>query len=134
MLAISIISSIMDIWVLRTPLNILDSRYQNRSSHWRCSIRKGLLRNFAKFTVKHLCHSLFFNKEALTQVFSYEFWEIFKNTFFTEHLWTTASVNSYNPLIINIIGFSWKGCNSKSSWRAEFILWITFQSAEARHK
>ena len=39
--------------------------------------------------------SLFFNKvikkEALAQVFSCEFCEIFKSTFFTEHLWTTAS-------------------------------------------
>ena len=33
-----------------------------RSSHRRCSVRKGVLRNFAKFTVKHLCQSLFFNK------------------------------------------------------------------------
>ena len=35
-----------------------------RSSHQRCSVRKGILRNFAKFTGKHLCHSLFFNKVA----------------------------------------------------------------------
>ena len=26
--------------------------------------KKGVLRNFAKFTGKHLCHSLFFNKVA----------------------------------------------------------------------
>ena len=35
-----------------------------RSSHLRCSVRKGVLRNFAKFTSKHLCQSLFFNKVA----------------------------------------------------------------------
>ena len=35
-----------------------------RSSHQRCSVRKGVLRNFAKFTGKHLCQSLFFNKVA----------------------------------------------------------------------
>ena len=36
-----------------------------RSSHWsRCSVTKGVLRNFAKFTGKHLCQSLFFNKVA----------------------------------------------------------------------
>ena len=75
---------------------------QNRSSHQRCSVEKGVLRNFAKFTGKHLCQSLFFNKvaglacnfikkETLAQVFSCEFCEISKNTFFTEHLWTTAS-------------------------------------------
>ena len=33
----------------------------------------------------------FIKKETLAQVFSFEFYEIFKNTFFTEHLWTTAA-------------------------------------------
>ena len=32
-----------------------------RSSHRRCSVGKGVLKNFAKFTGKHLCQSLFFN-------------------------------------------------------------------------
>ena len=36
----------------------------DRSSHQRCSIRKGIFRNFAKFTGKHLCQSIFFNKVA----------------------------------------------------------------------
>ena len=31
-----------------------------RSSHQRCSIIKGVLRNFAKFTGKYLCQNLFF--------------------------------------------------------------------------
>ena len=35
-----------------------------RSSHQSCSIIKGVLRNFVKFTGKHLCQSLFFNKVA----------------------------------------------------------------------
>ena len=77
-----------------------------KSRHQRCSVRKGVPRNFAKFTEKHLCQSLFFNKvaggacnfikkETLAQVFSCEFCEISKNTFFTEHLWMTASgINS----------------------------------------
>ena len=34
------------------------------SSHRRWSVRKGVLRNFAKFTGKHLCQGLFFNKVA----------------------------------------------------------------------
>ena len=33
-----------------------------RSSHLGCSIKKGVLKNFAKLTGKHLCQSLFFNK------------------------------------------------------------------------
>ena len=36
----------------------------DRSSHRRCSVRKGVLRNFAKFTGKRLCQGLFFNKVA----------------------------------------------------------------------
>ena len=35
-----------------------------RSSRRMCSVKKGVLRNFAKFTGKHLCQSLFFNKVA----------------------------------------------------------------------
>ena len=31
-----------------------------RSSHWKCSVRKGVFRNFAKFAGKHLCQRLFF--------------------------------------------------------------------------
>ena len=37
---------------------------RDRSSHRRCSVRKGVLRNFTKFTGKHLCQRLFFNKVA----------------------------------------------------------------------
>ena len=35
-----------------------------RGSHRRSSLRKGVHRNFAKFTGKHLCQSLLFNKVA----------------------------------------------------------------------
>ena len=70
--------------------NILSSVL--RSSHRRCSVKKGVLRNFTKLTGKHLCQSLFFNKvvgqacnfikkETLAQVFSCKFCEICKNTF-----------------------------------------------------
>ena len=55
------------------------------SSRRRCAVRKGVLTNFAKFTGKHLCQSM-------TLVLSWEFWKIPKNNFFTEHLWTTASM------------------------------------------
>ena len=68
-----------------------------RSSQLRCSMKKSVLRIFAKFTGKHLHQSLFFNKvadlrpkacnfikkETLAPVFSCEFCEISKYTFFT---------------------------------------------------
>ena len=59
----------------------------NRSSGPEVFCKKDVLKNFAKFTGKHLCQSIFFNKVAgLAQVFSCEFCKILKNTFFTEHL------------------------------------------------
>ena len=62
---------------------------KTRSSHQRCSVRKGALRNFTKFTGKHLCQALFYNKVAGSELtnllkkrlFYYEFWEISNNTF-----------------------------------------------------
>ena len=68
-----------------------------RNNHRSCSVRKGVLRNFAKFTGKYLCQSLslnkvagqacnFIKKETLARVFSCECCEISNNTFFTKHL------------------------------------------------
>ena len=68
-------------------------RTNYRSSHQRCSIKKGVLRNFARFTGEHRPEACnFIQKEILAQVFSCEFSEISKNIFFTEHLWTTAAI------------------------------------------
>ena len=67
-----------------------------RSRHPEMFCKKGVLRNSTKFTGKHLRQGLFLNKVAgLTQVFSFEFCEISKNTFSTEHPRTTATGISY---------------------------------------
>ena len=58
-----------------------------RSSHQRCSVKIGVLKNFSNFTGKHLCWSLFLIK--LQQMFSCEICEIFRKTYFD--LLTTAS-------------------------------------------
>ena len=49
-------------------------------------LKKGVLRNFAKFTGKHLCQSLFIKKETLAQMFSCQFRNISKNTFYYKQL------------------------------------------------
>ena len=56
------------------------------------SIKKFLLK-ITQNSQKHNCASAcnLIKKETLTQVFSCEFYEISRNTFFTEHLWTTTS-------------------------------------------
>ena len=63
-----------------------------RSSHQSCSEGKIVLRNFAKFTEKHLCQSLYFNKvagqacnfikiETLAQVFPVNFAKFLRTPF-----------------------------------------------------
>ena len=72
--------------------------YLLRSSYQRCSIRKGVLKNFAKFTGKHLCQSIIINKgvglrpAALLKkrlwhrCFPVNFAEFLRTPFFKEHL------------------------------------------------
>ena len=84
-------------------LNLTFSKQIIRS-HRRCSIKKGVLKNFAEFTGKRLCWSLFKNKvfiinkvcnfiieETLALVFFCVFCSTFKNPFFIEHLRETVS-------------------------------------------
>ena len=52
---------------------------KDRSSHRRCSVKKGVLTNFTRFTGKHPCQSLSFNK--------------------TEYLRTTASEKNASLLL-----------------------------------
>ena len=72
--------------------------YATRSSRPEVFCKKDVLRNFAKSTGKHQCQSLFFQacnfikKETLAQVFSCEFCEISKNTFFQRTPLVAASV------------------------------------------
>ena len=51
------------IWYKYLALFTFFSGFIIRSSHRRCSVRK-VLRNFGKFTGKHLCQSLLLNKVA----------------------------------------------------------------------
>ena len=56
------------------PLRTNFYRTPPRSSHQRCSMKKGVLRNFTKFTGKHLCQTLFFSKVAGCNFFKKRFW------------------------------------------------------------
>ena len=77
-----------------------------RSSHQKCSMKKGALINFTKFTGKHLCQGVFFltklqawegcnviKKETLAQHSGAFLW-ILRNVYehvISKHLWTTVS-------------------------------------------
>ena len=71
----------------------------SRSSRPEVFCKKGVLRNIAKFTGKHLCQSLFFNKVAglrpatllkkrlWHRCFPVNFAIFLRTPFFIEHLW-----------------------------------------------
>ena len=116
---------------------------KTRSSHRTCSLRKSVLRYFAKFTGKHMCQSFYFNKVAdqacnfikiqiLAQVFSCEFSKISKNTSFTEYVWVTASIKQPKTRIylLSFSIFRWHVIVQTHRNKKLNILIITCQSKE----
>ena len=90
-----------------------------RSSHRRCFVRKvflEILENSQENTCARVSFLIklqasacnFIKKETLAQLFCCEFCKIYKDTFFTEHLRTTASVQS---------GGKWSGTILSVSFR-----------------
>ena len=85
-----------------------------RSSRLKVFCRIDVLRNFAKFTGKHLCESLFFDKVAgfrpwtlfkkilWHRCFPVNFAKFLRTHFFTEHLrWLLLLWRTYEPRIIS---------------------------------
>ena len=96
--------------IVLITFNFFKSFALQRNSRPEVFCEKGVLRNFARFTGKLLCQSVFFNKvagaaacnfiekETLAQVFSCEFCEISKNTFSYRMPLVAASVYNTNRL------------------------------------
>ena len=76
-----------------------------RSSRPEMFWKKGILRDFAKFTGKHLCQGLFLDKDILTQMFFVEFCEIYKNIFLHRTPPVAARVIS-----IYLLCYYWQCC------------------------
>ena len=104
-----------------------------RSSHVEVFCKKGVIINFVKFTGKHLCQRLFFNnvsglrpatllkKESLIQVFSHEFCEISKNSFFLQN----TSGGCYCKLhIVSLLVFSKFSTTLAIAWKVENIFFF----------
>ena len=91
--------------------NVGSKAITQRSSLLRCSMKNDVLRNFTKFTAKHLCQSVFFNKIAglrpatllkkrlWHRYFPVNFAKFLRTPSSTEHLWTTASEHNYYQLM-----------------------------------
>ena len=79
---------------------LLLKAHKHRGSRPEMFCEKCVLKNLSKFTGKNLCRSLLFSKVAgyvcnKIKKRLCHFWEIFKNTYFREHLWTAASGNTW---------------------------------------
>ena len=109
--------------------NLRSSRRQ------RCSIRKSVLRNFAKFTRKHMYQSLFFNKieglrpatllkkRLVHRCFPVNFAKFLTApSLATEHLWTTVSetwISSWFHSLFHLIK-----SNAKDRLRRMNLTWV----------
>ena len=98
-------------WPALGEIGLITRSHLHRSSCPVVFCKNGVLINFAKFTGKHLCQRLCFNKvagqvcnfikkQSVAQVFSCEFCEIYKNTFFYLR-WLLLLVVSLLCLFIN---------------------------------
>ena len=109
------------------------------------SIKKGVLKRFAKSTGKHLCQSLFFNKvaglrpqtcnfiekETLAQVSSCEFCEISRNNFSyrtspvatSASLWKRSSQTKIDGMVCSI--YLAKYGTGVTTFDDLFFLWFT---------
>ena len=116
-------------WLINSREN--SNCLKNRRSYQRCSTKKGVLKNFAKFTGKDLCQSLFLNKEAglrqtlltketQTQVFSCEFCEISQYTFsYRTPLVATSAPNKifWSSGVLN--NNNNNNCHNNSNWTSQ---------------
>ena len=105
-----------------------------RSSHNRCSIKIGVLKNFAKFTGKHCARVSFvtlLKKRPWHRCFSWKFCKIFKSTFFIEHIWTTASeyygIKNDNSVNSHLFQYFYKFITSKNSSCSEECSYVCRQ-------
>ena len=69
-----------------------DDKFSFQVTSWRIANWKRIVTKFKIIRSSYQrCSVLFIKKETLAQVFSCEFYETSKNTFYTEHLCPTAS-------------------------------------------
>ena len=91
--------------VLRTSKTVcrFSDVYWDKSSHWRCSMKKDVLINFTIFTGKHLFQSFFFDKIAGLRpatLFKKRLWYRCFPVNFAKYLITPFSQNTSGRLLL----------------------------------
>ena len=71
-----------------------------RSSHRRCSLKTGTLKNFADFSGKHMCWSLLLIKSQIWRPATLLKRDSIKSSYFEELLQTTASISTKRRIAI----------------------------------
>ena len=112
----------------------------NRSSH-SCSVKKGLLRNFAKFTGKDLCQSLFLNKVAGLRVRVF----FLKKSLLKKRLWHRCFLLNFAKFLRNFTSFllnTSSGCFYTATWghfsrlllhhHCKHQIWLVFEMNNVR--
>ena len=106
--------------LLYSPIRMINISYKKshyfrrlRSSYPRCFVKKNVLKYLTNFTGRHLCWILFliiltllYWKANLTQTFYCKICEVFNDTYYEEHLRTTASKGATSILYSDLIDFS----------------------------
>ena len=93
-----------------------------RSSRPEVFFKKGCLRILVKFTGKHLCQSLFFNKVAGLSLFSCKFCEISKNTFCHRTPLVAASGFNHLKFIVQLILLSVSMFSKTTKFDSNFLI------------
>ena len=89
-----------------------------RGRHRRCFIEEGVFK-ISQYSHENICVRVSFwaatllKKRLWHRGFSCEFCKIFKNTFFTEHLWMTPSILQQLLALYFAITYSWKVSRSE---------------------
>ena len=119
-----------------------NEQFTNNTLHERkCSTElmvfsKGVLKYFANFNGKHPCQvkcepkgliypcslHLHYKRDPCTQLFFSEFCRIFKNTFFLEHSWASAS------------DFMFDIFNSNKYMKVSFLLTVFYRKSKIKQK
>ena len=111
-------------WLLSSclgfDLNLSLGPYSNsRSSYQWCSMRKGVLRKFAKFIGKHLCQSLCFNKAAGLRpgnLFKKRLWHRCFLVNFAKFLRTHFLQNTSRQLLLQLVAYK----------KNVYVIWLSF--------
>ena len=110
-----------------------------RSSRPNVFCKNGVLENFTKFTWRHLCQSLFFNKVAglspatllkkrlWHRCFPVNFVKFLRTPFFTEHLWWLLLIIVPGGFLFTyFIWISWNQIKCNQGWCNEIYIKTVF--------